>query len=247
MKFIKVKTRAFLPPKDSAIDELEKCLPKLKEGDVLFIASKILAIEQGRCIKIKDMELLKRHAQKRKLIKQEADFSMPSYMIGQSEIILTIKDHTLIPSSGIDESNGNGYFILWPKNTSALCKKICLRLKKKFKIKKLAVVATDSHTTPLRWGTTGVSIGSYGLNPLYDYRGKKDIFGRNLVYTQANISDSLSAMVVLLMGEGDEQTPAVILRGANFIKFTNKSLHKNFVIDPQKDLYYPILKKFVKK
>ena len=242
MKFIKVKTRAFLPPKDSVLMELEKRLPRLKEGDVLFIASKILAIEQGRCVQKSESR-----NQKSKLVQQEADYSLPGYMIGQSEIILTIKDHTLIPSAGIDESNGDGYLILWPKNTSALCKKICLRLQKKFKIKKLAVVATDSHTTPLRWGTTGVSIGFYGLKPLYDYRGKKDIFNRPLVYTQANLVDALSAMTVMLMGEGNEKTPAVILRDAAFIQFTNKNLHKNFVIDPKMDLYAPLLKPFWKK
>jgi F420-0:gamma-glutamyl ligase len=48
MKFIPVKTRALLPPKDDVYKELERSLPKLKEGDVLFIASKVLAIHQRR-------------------------------------------------------------------------------------------------------------------------------------------------------------------------------------------------------
>jgi F420-0:gamma-glutamyl ligase len=158
MKFLPIKTRQLLPPKENIYKILDKHLPKLKEGDVLLIASKILALHQGRCIKVSDVE-------KSALIKKEADYLLPKHKIKGSDIILTIKDSTLIPSAGIDESNGNGYYILWPKNTNQLCKKICGYLKKKFKIKKLAVIATDSHTTPLRWGTMGISIGFFGIEP----------------------------------------------------------------------------------
>lgn len=246
MQFIPIKTRKFLPPKDDILAELDKRLPKLKEGDVLLIASKILAIHQGICIAIKDADKSARYSQKHQLVKKEADYSLPGYMIGESEIILTIKDYTLIPSAGIDESNGNGYFILWPKNVNALLKQIVKRYQKKFGIKNLAAIAVDSSTRPLRWGTQGVSIGFYGLNPLYDYRGKKDIFKRKLKYTQRNIVDTLADLGALIMGEGNEQTPAIVLRGAGFVKFTSKDLYKTLVIPPKKDLYAPILRPFWK-
>jgi dihydrofolate synthase / folylpolyglutamate synthase len=247
MRFIPVKTRKFLPPKDDILAEMDKRLPKLKEGDVLMIASKILAIHQGYCVKVGSADLVQKHKQKRLLTQKEADYSLPGYLIGKSQIILTIKDYTLIPSAGIDESNGNGYFILWPKNVNVLLKQIVKRYQKKFGIKKLAAVAVDSRTMPLRWGTQGVSIGFWGLNPLYDYRGKKDIFKRKLVYTQRNLVDTLADLGALVMGEGGEQTPAVVLRGAKFVKFTTKDLYHTLVIPPKKDLYAPILKPFWKK
>jgi F420-0:gamma-glutamyl ligase len=257
MQFILIKTRKFIPPKDDIFGELDKRLPKLKEGDVLLIASKILAIHQGRCIKIKDADKSAsaragrdgsaHYTQKHQLVKKEADYSLPGYMIGKSEIILTIKDYTLIPSAGIDESNGNGYYILWPENINLLLKQIVQRYQKKFRVKNLAAIAVDSRTTPLRWGTQGVSIGFWGLNPLYDYRGKKDIFNRKLKYTQRNLVDTLADLGALIMGEGDEQTPAVILRGAGFVKFTKKDLYRTLVIPPKKDLYAPLLKPFWKR
>jgi F420-0:gamma-glutamyl ligase len=255
MQFLPIKTRKFIPPKDDIFGELDKRLPKLKNGDVLLIASKVLAIHQGRCVKIKKADNLvpasepgsARFAQKRQLVNKESDYSLPGYMIGESEIILTIKDYTLIPSAGIDESNGNGYYILWPKNVNQLLKQIVKRYQKKFRVKNLAAIAVDSHTTPLRWGTQGISIGFWGLNPLYDYRGKKDIFDRKLKYTQRNLIDTLADLGALIMGEGDEQTPAVILRGADFIKFTNRNLYRTLVISPEKDLYAPLLKPFLKR
>jgi dihydrofolate synthase / folylpolyglutamate synthase len=239
LEILPIKTKKFLPPKDNLFAAL-KHLPKLKEGDVLIIASKVVAIHQGRTIKVVD-------AEKSSLINKEADYSLPKNKVGGTDIILTIKDHTLIPSAGIDESNAKGYYILWPKDSSKEAKKIASYLKQRNKLKKLGVIIADSHTTPLRWGTQGVSIGFYGLEPLKDYRGKKDIFGRALKYTQSNIVDSLANLGVIIMGEGKEQTPMVIIRGFKDLKFINKPAHKKLVIEPKKDLYYPLLKIFKKK
>jgi len=227
------------PPKDNIYNLIDMSLPKLAEGDVIFITSKIVSIHQGRCVaksKLKNQKL--------KLIRQEADYTLPHRTVNGSDIILTIKDFTLIPSAGIDESNANGYIILWPKSPNKIARDICLYLKKKYKVKNLAVIITDSHTTPLRWGVSGISIGFFGLEPLYDYRGKKDIFGRELKFTQTNIVDNLSGMAGLLMGEGNERKPIIILRSAKFINFTNKPTHKKLAIEPKKDLYYPLLKIF---
>ena len=188
-------------------------------------------------------ELRQRYA----LIKREAERYLHRALRGYKDFILTIKNSTLIPSAGIDESNGNGYYILWPQRITSLLKELQVYLKKRYKLKNLAVVATDSHTTPLRYGVIGISIGFCGLEPLYDYRGRPDIFGRKLKYTKTNVIDSLSAMAVLLMGEGNEMVPMVILRGAKFVRFTNKDAHRKLFIPPHKDLYAPLLRVFQNK
>jgi F420-0:gamma-glutamyl ligase len=238
MKFIPIKTRAILPPEDDIYAILDESLPQLREGDVLFITSKVLAIHQGRCVKIRPGGL------KERLIKQEADRYAHSHLKSWKNLYLTIKDHTLIANAGIDESNANGYYILWPRRPSALAKEICSYLKRKYKLKKLAVVVTDSHIIPLRHGTLGISIGFYGMEPLYDYRGKPDIFGRLLKHTTKNVVDGLSTMAVLLMGEGDERTPLLVLRGAKFITFTDKDTHRASVVAPDNDLYAPLWRAF---
>lgn len=240
MQFIKIKTRSLLPPKDDIFKLFDGYLPKLKNGDILFITSKILGIHQGRSVKVVG-------ANKKKLIYSEADSVVVGPTYKKSKFYLTLKDYTLIPSAGIDESNGNGYYILWPKNTQKLLKEIWKYLKQKYWLQNLGVVATDSHTIPLRWGTQGISIGFYGFKPLKDYRGTKDIFNRKLKYTQSNIVDSLTAAAVLFMGEGKEKTPLLIARGLDFIKFTEKDLYKTLVIDPKHDIYAPLLKPFAKK
>lgn len=240
MRFIKVRTRKILPPKDNLYAVFEESLPRLKEGDVVVITSKVVAIHQGRSV------LISEKVSKKNLIKQEAERLMPRYEINGHGYTLTIKNYTLIASAGIDESNANGHYILWPKHPEKAAREICLNLKKKFRLKKLAVIITDSHITPLHLGTTGIAIGFFGLVPLRDYRKKPDIFGRSLKVTRSNLVDGLAAAAVLCMGEGKEQTPIVIIRNCAEIKFTNKETFKNLVISPEEDLYFPLLKKFTK-
>jgi len=240
MKFIPVHTRVFSPPQDDIYKLLTESLPLLQEGDVVFITSKIVSIHQGRCVK-KDTGV-----NKEDLVKQEAE----QYLSGSNNsagVPLTIKGHTLIPAAGIDESNANGYYILWPEKINETAEEFCRWLKAKYSLEKLAVVITDSHTIPLRWGVVGISIGFYGLRPLKDYRGIPDIFGRQLKMTQVNVVDALSTMATLLMGEGAEQTPLVILRGADFVEFSDKAVYNELIIPPGMDLYAPLLKVFDKK
>lgn len=238
VKFIPIKTRAILPPRDDIYSVLDESVSDLREGDILFVTSKVLAIHQGRCVKIGT------GVHKERLIRREADRYAHSHLKTWKNLYLTIKDHTLIANAGIDESNANGYYILWPHRPSALAKEIRSYLKRKYKLKKFAVVVTDSHIIPLRHGTLGISIGFYGMEPLYDYRGEPDIFGRLLKHTTKNIVDGLSAMAVLLMGEGNEQTPFLILRGAKFIAFTEKDTHRKSEVAPQNDLYSPFWRAF---
>lgn len=238
MKFIKVKTRKFLPPKDEIWNTLDKL--KLKDGDILVITSKILAIHQGRTLKIEP------HISKRKLMQSEADSYIWSRHHFRRKFLLTIKQYTLIPSSGIDESNANGYYILWPAKVNRLLKDIHARLTRKFRIRNLGLIATDSHSIPMRRGTIGVGIGFYGFYPQSDYRGQPDIFGRKLKYTLTNIVDSFAAMAVHLMGEGNERVPIVIIRDPK-VKFTRKDTYRRLIMPLENDLYYPLLKVFKKK
>ena len=240
MQIIPIKTRVINPPKDNLYDVIDNFCPTLKERDVFLVTSKILAIHQGLCVPMDEVK------NKDNLIEKEADVFIPRKECFQN-VLLTMKDNTLIPSAGIDESNANGYYILWPKNSSKEAKKICEYLKEKFSLKNLAVIITDSHTTPLRYGVMGISIGAYGLNPLKDYREEKDIFGRKIEMTRTNIVDALAVMGVLIMGEGAEQIPMAIIREANFVEFTNEEKYQDLLIPVKEDIFYPLLRAFYKE
>lgn len=238
MQFIPIKTRVLNPPKDDLYKVLDESIASLEEGDIILITSKVLSIHQGQCV------LRTEAISKDELIMREADEYIPRNKCPAGNVILTIKQNTLIPSSGIDESNANGYFILWPKNINESAKEIAEYIKSRHAVKNLAVIITDSHTLPLRYGVTGIAIGFWGLVPLRDYRGKKDIFGRVLAITQTNIVDSIAAASSVIMGEGNEQVPIVIVRGAPGIQFTNENKYQDFIIPESEDIYKPLLDVF---
>ena len=50
MKITPIKTRLFLPPKDSLDETLKSLSKRLKNGDIVVITSKIVSIAEGRCI-----------------------------------------------------------------------------------------------------------------------------------------------------------------------------------------------------
>lgn len=194
-----------------------------------------MAIHQGRTVKIDEKS-------KEELIRQESERFLPYINeTGDFHVNLTVTQNVLIPAAGIDESNADGYYVLWPREIDALCREFREYLMRKNNLKNLGVIATDSHTTPLRWGVTGITIGIAGIEPLEDIRGKKDLFGREMHVTKVDLIDPLTAMAVLLMGESNESTPIVVLRDYHKIKFSETGSMEDFKIEPEKDLYRPLI------
>ncbi len=236
-----IKTQKMVPPQDDLWQLLDQSLLNLADNTILAIASKVVSIGEGRCISADQVP------DKDKLIISESSLYLPREHVPGKWLMHTISHNLLIGTAGIDESNGNGYYILWPEDPTASAKKIWSYLTNKFKIKNLGVILTDSHTIPLRRGLVGISLAHFGFEPLNDYRGRNDLFGREMKVSQSNIPDSLASVAVLAMGEGSEQTPVVLITDFNQIKFTDKPAKSsepfsNLNVPIEEDLYRPFLK-----
>ncbi len=237
MKVWAIKTKKIRPFAAGLFHILDNYVEKMRENSVLAVTSKIVSLCEGNVRQIKEVS-------KDELVKGEADLYLPR-KLSRYNIMFAIKNSILAPSAGIDESNADGYYVLWPKDPQGTANEIRKYLIKRFNIKKVGVIITDSKTTPLRWGTGGVAIAHSGFNGLKNYIGKPDIFGRKLKMTKANIMDALASSAVLVMGEGAEQTPLAILEDLPFVKFqrrspTKKEL-KDLSISIEDDLYAPMI------
>jgi coenzyme F420-0:L-glutamate ligase/coenzyme F420-1:gamma-L-glutamate ligase len=80
----------------------------------------------------------------------------------------------------------------------------------------VAVIINDSHGRAFREGAVGVAIGVAGLHPLTDERGQSDLFGYQMRVTTIGTADELASAASLVMGQTDEATPVVIIRGASY-------------------------------
>jgi len=76
-----------------------------------------------------------------------------------------------------------------------------------------AVIVTDSFGRAWRRGTQGIAIGAAGLPALLDLRGNPDLFGRTLQVSISGFADEIASAASLVMGQGDEAQPAVLVRG----------------------------------
>jgi dihydrofolate synthase / folylpolyglutamate synthase len=187
-----------------------------KEGDILVITSKVVAVTQGRVKKIRNQADFDR------LVAVEAD-----RVIGKDIVTLTLNKGIFIPWAGIDRSNiPEGQVVLWPEEPFEVAHDLCRNLKKIYRLKKLGIIISDSHCTPLRAGIVGIAIGYAGFKGVNDLRGKKDLYGNILKVTRQNMADLLSSAAHLAMGEAAESTPFCVISGAP-VHFTTQKVDPN--------------------
>jgi len=216
VKVTPIKTEKILPGSISLFNLLDKYVVKLREKSVVALASKVVGICEGRVVKKISEE------QKEELAKQEADYYLPREF-NQYGFMLTINRNMMVASGGVDESNGSGYYVLWPKDPQKSANEIREHLVKKFNLSEIGVIITDSKLTPLRRGVTGYAVAHSGFNALKNYIGTPDIFGRLLQAEQTNVADSLTTAAVFEMGEGNEQQPLVIVEDLISVEFQKRN------------------------
>lgn len=231
-----LKTHA-IAPSESLHTILDVYVPVLPERAILFITSKVVSLCEGRVV-------AKEGIDKALLVRENAEAYLKSPS-GVSEIQLTIKQNILIPSAGIDESNGNGKYILYPEDVQKSAASIWEFIRQRDSIRDFGVVITDSHLTPLRRGVVGIGLGWCGFKATNSYVGKPDCFGVPLRVTAVNVIDALAAAAVFCMGEGSEQTPLAIITDAAKITFQNSPPTpmevKELSIPLKEDIFAPLL------
>jgi len=231
MNFFTLRTPVLRPKEDlisffcSALTENKVVL---NERSVVIIASKIVAVSQGRIAAVKGKEKIL-------LIQQEADTAWASE---NPEYFLTIKNGILVANAGIDASNaGLGKVILWPQDSQKVAGEFRATLQKKFGLQQIGVLIMDSVCTPLRAGISGVALGWSGFHAVRNERGKKDLFGRALEVTQVAVADNLASAAQLLIGSSNESTPFVICEHAP-VEFTDLNEEATTtLIPPEQDLF----------
>ena len=218
---------------------LVESLPKIiEEQSVIAISSKVVALCQNRVVN-------KTSITKSDLIKQEADLYTPDGF-NRYGFNFTILNRTFIPSAGIDESNADGYFVLWPENPQQVANELRIFLSTHFGVKDIGVIITDSTCMPpMRSGTIGIMLAHSGFEAVKMLAGTKDLFGRPFEVALSDIGGGLAAAANVVMGEGTEQTPIAVISDAPFVTFQRRNPTKTELeavyISPEEDLYAPFI------
>lgn len=237
MQIQPIQTRVITADDRDLYTILDDHLDEFHEGEILAIASKIVALCQGRSVPVEQ-------ARQADLIEAEATWWLPATR-SRYHVYLTIKANALMPGAGVDASNADGCFVLWPHAPQQAANAIRAYLRRRFGLRRVGVLITDSRPLPMRWGVTGFAVAHSGFLALRDYRGQEDLFGRPLRMTQANIADALAAASVLLMGEGNERTPLARITDVDFLEFQDRDPSREeldrLTTHLDDDLYGPLL------
>ncbi len=210
-----IKTSKITVRSQTLTSLLDQYITALPERSVVAVTSKIVSLCEGSAIPAGS-------ADKETLLVQESDKYLPASFSKYGHHF-TITEDTLIPMAGIDESNADDNFVLWPRDVQNTCNEIREYLSVRFGLKEVGVIITDSTTQPLRRGTSGICLAHSGFLAVHDYIGTPDLFDRTLKITRANVSGGLAAAAVLCMGEGAEQTPLAVISDVDFVEFQSRN------------------------
>lgn len=236
MELIPIRTRVLHPPKDDLLEVLDGSLTDVRERDVVIVTSKVVAIHEGRCVPVEGTD-------KEALVVREAEaLFYPSWRSKP----LTVTQNALISASGIDESNGEGYYTLLPNDAFASACMLHAHLLERHNLQELGVIVTDSHSLPFRYGAMSVAIGCWGFVPVESHVGRPDLFGRPMEYSKTNIADAIAAAATLVSGECDEAQPIQIARDIPDIVFIDADPRPTYFVPYEMDIYRDLFKEFKK-
>lgn len=197
-----------------------------QEGDVLVITQKVVSKAENRFVNLRDVNPSPMALEMAAICRKDA--RLVEVILSESNEVIRCGLDTLIvehrlgficANAGVDHSNvkpvereGDSWYLKLPTNPDKSAERIREFFQKQVGAN-IGVLIIDSHGRAWRLGVVGVAIGTSGIPPLVDLRGREDMFGFELCITQVGAVDELAAAASLVMGQADEMIPAVHVRG----------------------------------
>ena len=249
LKLIALKDFPLVQPNDNLASLILKSLKlnsvDLEDGDVIVIAQKIVSKSENRYKNIDEVVASKEAEELAKKLNREPGFIQ--IILDESSKILSTEKNVIIVehklgfiniNAGLDRSNieqDNNIVLLLPDNPSASAINLQESISRKSN-QSISLIISDSMTRPYRSGVTNFALASSNLQSLIDLKGELDIYGNSLKSTEIAIADELSAAAGILMGQGNDGQPVIIIKGFNRDKYSKNDAF-NLIVNEEDDLY----------
>ena len=217
------------------LGELIAAESELDDGDVVVIAQKIVSKAEGRVRRLSSA--LPGSEARRLAAALGKEPALVELILEESKEVLRAERGVLITetrhgfvcaNAGIDSSNlpEDDTVCLLPEDPDASARRIRREMAERGSgvgpsgqkrgvgepLATIAVVICDSFGRAWRLGQAEVAIGCAGLQPLDDWRGRRDAHGRELEATLIAIADEAAAAADLVRGK-DSRIPVSLVRG----------------------------------
>ena len=204
---------------------------EINDGDILVFSQKIISKNEGRILSLSSVNpsllangIASSYGKDPRLIELILSESERIVRMENGIIIVKTKHGFVCANAGIDESNvQDGYATLLPKDPDKSASLLKERIEQKTG-KNISVIISDTFGRPFRLGQTDVAIGIAGLEPILDYNGKPDTFGKIMRVTAIAVADEICSASELVMGKV-EKCPIVIVRNYSY-NFSNAKIQK---------------------
>ncbi len=204
---------------------------EINNGDILVFSQKIVSKNEGRILSLSSVNpsllangIASSYGKDPRLVELILSESKRIVRMENGIIIVETKHGFICANAGIDESNvQDGYATLLPDNPDQSANLLKNRIEQKTG-KNTAVIISDTFGRPFRLGQTNVAIGIAGIEPILDYNGKPDTFGRIMQVTAIAVADEICSASELVMGKV-EKFPIAIIRNYDF-NFSDTKIQK---------------------
>ena len=221
LEIIPVKIQKEIEPDDDLVDLILES-SEVNDGDILVFSQKIVSKNEGRVLSLSSVNpsllangIASSYGKDPRLVELILSESKRIVRMENGIIIVETKHGFVCANAGIDESNvQDGYATLLPDNPDQSANLLKGKIEQKTG-KNIAVIISDTFGRPFRLGQTNVAIGIAGLEPVLDYNGKPDTFGKIMQVTAIAIADEICSASELVMGKV-EKCPIAIVRNYNF-------------------------------
>lgn len=199
---------------------IEAASETLGSGDVLVLAHKVVSKSEGRLRRLSAIDpgpeanaLAAAQEKDPRIVQAVLDETRTVVRAERGVIIAETHHGYICANAGVDTSNSasDGELILLPLDPDASARRLRAGLAALCGARP-AVIVADSFGRAWRVGQTDVAIGIAGIEPVDDWRGRRDGAGRELHATAIAVADSIAAAADLARAK-DSRQPAVLVRG----------------------------------
>jgi len=189
-------------------------------GDLLVVCQKAVSKAEGRVVRLDDVTpsavatTIGRELDKDpRIVEVILGETRRIVRMDQGHLIVETRQGFVCANAGVDESNSldGSTVILLPEDADRSAARLHDAITSGFGFD-VPVLVTDTFGRPWREGLVEVAIGVAGFLPFADFRGKRDLIGRELHHTVVAVADELACAAGLLMAK-DRGIPAVLVRG----------------------------------
>ena len=240
LEIIPVKIEEEIEPNTNIVDlVLESTV--INDYDILIFSQKIISKNEGRIVDLSSVNpsllasgIASSYGKDPRLVELILSESKRIVRMQESVIIVESNHGFVCANAGIDESNvRDGYVTMLPEDPDQSADKLKKQIEQRTK-KNTAVIISDTFGRPFRLGQANIAIGIAGMEPIIDYKGKPDTFGKILQVTAIAVADELCSASELVMGKV-ENCPVAIIRNFKF-DFSDAKIQK--IIRPKaEDLF----------